>query len=154
MSGGRTPTPISEQGAKIAAARIGCTVEEYRQHEAIGEKWCALGQHWAQKRNADRCRPCSNAYARRRYIPQRGHVPGLRNVRYAGPAYATDARVVLTPEGRAVSSVVPTIVSAQRLVPSADPAPSGPHAHCPSGIRHLCEGRLPEGWVRASEVAS
>lgn len=36
-------------------------------------------------------------------------------------------RFFLTPEGRAVSSVVQTIVSAQRLVPSADPAPSGHH---------------------------
>lgn len=150
---------VSEHGAQIAASMLRITVAEYREHEARDEHWCGRCRYWMPRRAfyVDRraVRGCDSLCKSHRLAvmqaTRRMQRDRQRGISYAGPAFS---RVALTPEGRAVSSVVPTIVSAQRLVPSADPAPSGPHAHCPPGIRHLCEGRLPEGWVRASEVAS
>ena len=101
---------ISDHGARVAAGRIGCTVEEYRQHEADGEFWCGLRKHWVTwddftwtgrtgNSRSGRCHACDSADQRRRYRPQRAHVPGLRNVRYAGPAFSKGVRASLTPEG-------------------------------------------------------
>lgn len=140
---------VSDKGAKIAAGRIGCTVEEYRAHEAAGERWCALGEHWSVKRNADRCRPCENAYQRRRYVPQRAHVhvEGLRNVRYAGPAFSLTAR------GAAAATTVSDTAWSGRCAQNVAAAPSG-HSNCPPSIRHLCLGQLPAGWVRERKEAA
>jgi hypothetical protein len=71
----------------------------------------------------------------------------LRNMLGAyGPARCW----VLTPEGVAAVSSADSIAEdsgeSQHLVLRAAAAPSG-HTSCPSGIRRLCEGRLPEGWV-------
>jgi hypothetical protein len=76
-----------------------------------------------------------------------------------GPARAW----VLTPEGVVVASTASaerrescpgddaSPEPAQHLVPSAT-ASSG-HQNCPASIRDLCDGRLPWGWVRSSEVS-
>lgn len=152
---------VSDHGAKIAASRIGCTVEEYREREAASEFWCGLGQHWvtqdvfhwtgrAGKSRSGRCTDCAKADARQRYVPQRAHVPNLRGVRYAGPAYS------LTPKGAAAT--MPNAASPEGrpdAAPVAYPDRRGSdHSSCPPSIRHLCKGQLPEGWVRARQEAA
>lgn len=41
--------PTSGRSAKHAAARIGCTVEEYLYRVAADEYWCGLGKHWVAR---------------------------------------------------------------------------------------------------------
>jgi len=115
----------------VAAGRIGCTVEEYRRHEAAGEKWCALGQHWAEKRTADRCRSCANDDARQRYVPQRGHVSGLKNISYAGPAFER-RRLAPTPDGAAVATRAVSVCPAETAscAQNATAVPSGLCIQC------------------------
>jgi hypothetical protein len=49
---------VSDHGAKIAAGRIGCTVEEYRRREASGQAWCTGHKDWHDRarfaRSSDR----------------------------------------------------------------------------------------------------
>lgn len=163
---------ISESGAKSAAGRIRCTVEEYRQHEANGEFWCGMGRHWVDgdvfvwsgRTTGGRygyCRPCAADKHRREYVPQRAHVEGLKNVRYAGPDFSKRAHhpYTLTPEGAATVTTVERhadseagAVTRRNGIPPV--VASSGHIHCHPSIRHLCDGRLPVGWVRESEVAS
>ena len=69
-----------------------------------------------------------------------------------GPTMAR--RFAPTPEGVAMLSRT-TAADAGVVTTDAYPgaaAPSG-HSSCPPSIRHLCQGRIPAGWVRASERA-
>lgn len=67
-------------GQKIAAGKIGISVEEYQQNVKSGLKWCFSCQTWLklnlfnQSKNArdgkdNRCRTCRRAFDRKRYQP-------------------------------------------------------------------------------------
>jgi hypothetical protein len=64
---------VSEHGAKIAAGKIGCTVAEYRQHEAAGEHWCPRCESWRPVNGTQGyCRPCREQYQHARFLVTRG----------------------------------------------------------------------------------
>ena len=143
---------MSDHGAKIAASRLGITVNEYRQHEADDEFWCGLGRHWvtrdafhwtsgANKGRGGRCAACDRADGRRRYHE--------RTV-----AFHAAIRVSLTPSGATVSRVPSAAASEGRPDAASagdDARRSTGHLNCPPSIRHLCLGQLPEGWVWAAK---
>ncbi|MEG4533015.1 hypothetical protein [Microcoleus sp. D2_18a_D3] len=67
-------------GQKIAAGKIGISVEEYQQNLKFGLKWCFSCKTWLkvslfnQSKNArdgkdNRCKICRRAFDRRRYQP-------------------------------------------------------------------------------------
>lgn len=67
-------------GQKIAAGKIGISIEEYQQNLKAGLKWCFGCQSWLklnrfnQSKNArdgkdNRCKICRRAFDRRRYQP-------------------------------------------------------------------------------------
>jgi hypothetical protein len=67
-------TPVSRHGARIAAGRLGITVDEYRAHEAAGERWCSCCGAWRPswrradgKRGPAYCPPCWRVYQRELY---------------------------------------------------------------------------------------
>ena len=75
--------PVSGRGAKIAAGRIGIPEHEYRDHIALGERWCGRCREWklADNFSPNRhvavgtnpyCYPCANRRARDCYASRRG----------------------------------------------------------------------------------
>lgn len=79
---------VSEHGAKIAAGRIGITVDEYRRHEAAGERWCSTCASWLPvgefPPTARYCRSCKRMYEYSRRQQNGG-------ISYAGPAFSRAA---------------------------------------------------------------
>lgn len=89
---------ISDKGARSAAAMIGASLEEYRQHEAAGERWCRACESWQPSWRATShsgptyCPPCWSAYMRARrlgLLPLRPRPPKAPRTR---PSPATGPR--------------------------------------------------------------
>lgn len=73
---------ISEHGAKIAASRLGITVEEYRSHRDNGERWCPDCQDWRPETpNPAYCREHWRVRCREQQRARTG-------IHYAGPAHS------------------------------------------------------------------
>ncbi len=154
---------VTDRGAGVAAGRIGCTVEQYRQHEADNEAWCSGHRSWhtrsAFAAHANRpnglqgsCRAASAEYADRRrlYTLATDYARRYEGISYAGPAFS------LTPKGAA--AMMPSAAALEgrsdaTAVAYPDRSSSG-HLHCPPSIRDLCEGRLPVGWARTQTEES
>ena len=118
---------ISERGAKIAASRLGIAVADYREHEARDEHWCSRCEDWSPRQAFSPDRRAPRGCQSHCILHRRRMHRERPSARSRGISYA----------GPAYSTPV-----------------AAPHAMCPSSIRHLCEGRLPAGWIRSSEVRS
>ncbi len=55
----------------IAAGRIGCTIEEYRQRRAAGLRWCGGCKSWLPYQRKGYCPSCMRRYAKSRYVPRK-----------------------------------------------------------------------------------
>lgn len=53
--------PTKETAARIAAGKIGCSVEEYHAHRAAGRAWCSLCRRWDEHVRHNVCRACKRA---------------------------------------------------------------------------------------------
>lgn len=71
---------ISDLRAKVAATRIGVTVEEYLRRRTNGEKWCPKCRAWRPDDvNHSYCRDCKRTYEREAYGgPGIRHIKGVR----------------------------------------------------------------------------
>lgn len=150
-----TQCSISDHGAKIAAGHLGITVAEYRRHEAAGEHRCRACKLWLPRQafyvhNSgtrgldDLCKPHRAVQTR---LTRRRRSQRADGVSYAGPAFER-TRVSLTPE---VLAVATRDGSAPTCAQNATASTPG-HRSCPASLG-CREGRIPEGWVRASEAA-
>ena len=118
------PPRLSDHGAKVAAGLLRMPVEEYRRHEANGEAWCTNEQRWRPREDFERHGSRKSGVQPQCRACRAEYEAGRR------PPYS------LTPEG-AKAACAPA------------EAPSGHHPWCHPSNRHLCEGRLPEGWIKA-----
>ena len=141
-----TSTRVSDHGARVAAGHIGCTVEEYREHEARDEHWCGIDQEWHPRERFGRDASRASGLAAR-----------CRRGRFSSNAhggYRPHRSYFLTAEGAAavVSHAEPiadaSVDGSQHRVLSTTAASS-----CHPGCRLWCGiGCVPAGWVR--EAAS
>lgn len=124
----QTPGPaVSEHGARIAAGKIGCTVEEYRDREAAGDAWCVGHKDWHRAAEFEK---------------QASRPNGLQAYcRVAREQMVGNRRYLLTPEG-----AVATSADAARSAPTACAqnvaAPSGHTYREVSDLRPMQAARL------------